>query len=356
MAYIVQQRRDTLENWEKVNPILADAEIGFILDLGEVWVDDVREVWVQAKDNEGNLLFDNEGNPIKVQKFDENGKPMLEQILDEEGNPIKVKKIIQKSSFYKIGNGTDAWRDLPMFGFGGNFYDSFEGDDLDVSVASRRAILERLTNIIEGTEEMEGLLNKLSNTQLIQFISPENGEHFGELVNDLDNPLTWEQMQPILEKQIVSRWALLQEFQQIWNDFSDLETNYINVINGDLKTLKEFATTFGEFKEATEEDILQVQTDLEECRKYVFGWDETVEGEEGEEPTTVHHNGIGEVLDEKIAEVNDSIETLSQNIENKLQIMHQTQFDNIDFSSPEVLELFDEGTIFFTYTDNEEEN
>lgn len=355
MAYIVQQRRDTLENWEKVNPILADAEIGFILDLGEVWVDDVREVWVQAKDNEGNLLFDNEGNPIKVQKFDENGKPMLEQILDEEGNPIKVKKIIQKSSFYKIGNGTDAWRDLPMFGFGGNFYDSFEGDDLDVSVASRRAILEKLTNIIEGTEEMEGLLNKLSNTQLIQFISPENGEHFGELVNDLDNPLTWEQMQPTLEKQIVSRWALLQEFQQIWNDFSDLETNYINVINGDLKTLKEFAATFGEFKEAAEEDILQVQTDLEECRKYVFGWDETVEGEE---PTTVHHKGIGEVLDEKIAEVNDSIETLSQNIENvetkfnnKNQILTQTQFEEIyDFSQ------YDEGTIFYTYLEDEEEN
>lgn len=341
MAYIVQQRRDTLENWAKVNPVLADAEIGFILDLGEIWVDDVREVWVQAKDNEGNLLFDNEGNPIKVQKFDEDGKPMLEQILDEEGNPIKVKKIIQKSSFYKIGNGTDAWNDLPMFGFGGNFYDSFEGDDLEASVASRRAILEKFANIVEGTEETEGLLNKLSNTQLVQSLGLKEGEVLDEAQ---------------LQQQIVSRLTLLNEFQIIWDKFIDIDTNHIELIESDIEKLQEFATTFGEFKEAAEEDILQIQTDLEECRKYVFGWDEAVESEEGEEPTTVHHKGIGEVLDEKIAEVNDSIETLNQNIENKLQIMHQTQFDNIDFSSPEVLELFDEGTIFFTYTDNEEEN
>ena len=296
MAYIIQQRRDILDNWVKVNPVLADAEIGFISDL------------------------------------DENSK--------------------QKSSLYKIGDGKHAWNELPLFGFGGNVYDNFEGDDLNVSVASRRAILERLTNIIEGTEETEGLLNKLSNTQLVQFISPENGEQFGELVNDRDNPLTWEQMQPTLEKQIISRWALLQEFQQIWHDFSDLETNYINVVNEDLETLKEFAVTFGEFKTTAEEDILQVQTDLEECRKYIFGWDETIEGEE---PTTVHHKGISEVIDDKIAEVNGSIDTLNQNINNKFQIMHQVEFDNIDFNSPEVLELFNEGTIFFTYTDNEEE-
>ena len=366
MAYIIQHRRDTLENWTKVNPILADAEMGFILDLGEVWVDDVREVWVQAKDNEGNLLFDNEGNPIKVQKFDEDGKPMLEQILDEEGNPIKVKKIIQKSSFYKIGDGKTAWNDLPLFGFGGNFYDNFEGDDLDVSVASRRAILERLTNIIEGTEETEGLLDKLSNTQLVHFISPDDGETEDDMVIkpvDPENPdaaevLTPEQVQEILKKQIVSRWALLVEFQQIWDDFARLEDNYINVINGDLQTLKDFAETFGEFKTAAEEDILQIQTDLEECRKYVFGWDEETENPEGGDPIIVHHNGISEVIDEKIAEVNDSISTLSQTVENmnnkftnKHQIMEQTAFDNIyDFSQ------YDEGTIFYTYLEEEEEN
>lgn len=299
MAYIIQQRRDILDNWVKVNPVLADAEIGFILDL------------------------------------DENGK--------------------QKSSLYKIGDGKHAWNDLPLFGFGGNVYDNFEGDDLEITVASRRAILEKLTNIIEGTEEMEGLLNKLSNTQLVQFISPENGEQFGDLVNEQENPLTWEQMQPILEKQIVSRWALLVEFQQIWNDFSDLETNYIKVINEDLQTLNDFAETFGEFKTTAEEDILQIQTDLEECKKYVFGWDEETENPEGGDPIIVHHNGIGEVIDEKIAEINDSISTLSQTVENmndkftnKHQIMEQTTFDNIyDFSQ------YDEGTIFYTYLEEE---
>lgn len=298
MAYIIQHRRDYLDNWVKVNPVLADAEMGFILDL------------------------------------DENGK--------------------QKSSLYKIGDGKHAWNDLPLFGFGGNVYDSFEGDDLDVTVASRRAILEKLTNIIEGTEEVEGLLNKLSNTQLVQFISPENGEQFGDLVNELENPLTWEQMQPILEKQIVSRWALLVEFQQIWNDFSDLETNYIKVINEDLQTLNDFAKTFGEFKTAAEEDILQIQTDLEECRKYVFGWDEETENPEGGDPIIVHHNGIGEVIDEKIAEVNDSISTLREDVTNKHQIMSQLEFDNTDFANPEVLELFKEGTIFYTYLEEDE--
>lgn len=288
MAYIIQQRRDTIDNWNSINPVLADAEIGFISDIDEA-----------------------------------TGK--------------------QKSALYKMGDGRTDWKNLPLFGFGGNVYDNWEGSDLSTSVASRRAILERLTNIIEGTEETEGLLNKLSNTQLVQFISPENGEQFGELVNDSNNPLTWEQMQPTLEKQIISRWALLQEFQQIWNDFSGLETNYINVINGDLKTLKEFAVTFGEFKTTAEEDILQVQTDLEECRKYIFGWDETIEGEEGEEPTIVHHKGI----DDKIAEINGSIDTLN----NKNIILTQNQFDQIDD-----FYQYEEGTIFYTYLENEEEN
>jgi hypothetical protein len=87
MAYILQHRRDTLENWKSVNPVLADAEIGYILDL------------------------------------DENGK--------------------QKSSLYKIGDGRTAWNDLPLFGFGGNVHDDFAGNDLNISVASRQAVLDK---------------------------------------------------------------------------------------------------------------------------------------------------------------------------------------------------------------------
>ena len=58
MAYQIQQRRDTKANWESVNPVLADAEIGFILDK------------------------------------DENG--------------------VQKSSLFKIGDGKTAWKQLPL--------------------------------------------------------------------------------------------------------------------------------------------------------------------------------------------------------------------------------------------------
>lgn len=84
MAYIIQHRRDTAENWSRINPVLADAEIGYISD------------------------------------FDGDGK--------------------QKSSLYKIGDGRTAWNDLPIFGFNGNVYDNLDGDDLINSVASRRVV------------------------------------------------------------------------------------------------------------------------------------------------------------------------------------------------------------------------
>lgn len=319
MAYIFQHRRDTLANWNAVNPVLADAEIGFILDL------------------------------------DENGK--------------------QKSSLYKIGDGSTAWNDLPLFGFGGNVYNNFAGNDLNTSVASRQAIIDKIVlelsklnnDIVNGTNDVEGLLNKLSNTQLVQFLTPENGEYFGELYNDPENPLTWEQVQPYLENQIVSRWALLEQFQGIWNDFGGMEDN-INILRNDhnsfvndtfnpfvtttesqIKTLQNFATVFGEFKTLTESTLSEHATILEDHEKTINGWDEEKEtgvDEETGEPIieTVRHKGF----DEKIEDVDAKLEQFKTEVSNKHNILTETAFRDIkDFSG------YAEGTLFFTYAEEE---
>ena len=102
MAYIIQQRRDTAENWQKVNPVLARGEMGFIEDV------------------------------------DANGK--------------------QKSSLYKMGDGKHAWNELPVFGFGGNVYgteNAWKGSDLDTSIASQQAVLDRIAMAIAASEESD---------------------------------------------------------------------------------------------------------------------------------------------------------------------------------------------------------
>lgn len=278
MAYIFQHRRDTLENWTSVNPILADAEIGFILDL------------------------------------DENGK--------------------QKSSLYKIGDGTHAWNDLPLFGFGGNVYGDFEGDDLTTSVASRQAILDKLNEKLDAS--------------LVQYISPENGEYFGDLYNDPENPLTWEQMQPYMEKQIVSRWALAKEFQQIWNDFSDREEQ-INTLVYDVQgkddpikghqpglkdnvaltmeqveLLKAFAETYGPVVDGLVETVTTHSSDIETLRtdadSLITDMDE---------------------IKSKVTTAESDIETLKANP--KSQILSENNFSNL------TQEDYEENTLYFIY-------
>lgn len=324
MAYILQHRRDTLTNWTSVNPVLADAEVGFILDL------------------------------------DENG--------------------VQKSSLYKIGDGRTSWNNLPLFGFGGNVYDDFRGNDLNTSVASRQAILNKINEIAQSTtdelttEMVSGLATKLSNSQLVQMISPENGEYFGDLYNDPENPLTWDQMQPYLEKQIISRWALLQEFQQIWNDFGGMEDT-INLANNEIETLKGVAEVFGEFKTTTEATLGEIAADLEakeaklsehdevldthtesiqEHEKFISGWDEIIEPEAPEdpeaepvEPTIIRHAGVDEKFESvgvELEEVRSEIEAVEARLNNKHQILLETEFAQIkDFS------IYPEGTLFYTY-------
>ena len=319
MAYILQHRRDTLANWNSVNPVLADAEIGYILDL------------------------------------DDQGK--------------------QKSSLYKIGDGRTAWKDLPLFGFGGDVHDDFDGSDLNITVPSRQAVLNKISeivnstrnDIVNGTADVEGLLNKLSTTQLVQFISPEGGEEFNGKVNTIEDPLTWEDIEPVMRNQIVSRFALLEQLQGIWDDFGGMEDRqtliekthtefvkdtfnpFVTTTESQIKTLQDFATVFGEFKTLTESTLSEHTTILEDHEKTIKGWDEEKEtgvDEETREPIieTIRHKGF----DEKIEDVDAKLEQFKTEVSNKHNILTETAFRDIrDFSG------YTEGTLFFTYAEEE---
>ena len=312
MAYIIQHRRDTIENWIKVNQILADAEIGFVLAKG--------------------------------------------------------------SSMYKIGDGVTAWNDLPMFGFGGNFYDNFDGNDLDTSVPSRRVVLASLQEITHGSEKMEGLLDKLSTKQLVHMISPDpDVEDFEGISPEDEATVTMSDVEPTLRKQVVSRWAILEEFQQIWNDFGSLEDSFISLKNEDLKVLQDFAekygpivdsnvtalathsNTLGEHATKLEEHTAELEehtTTLESHAsyidantKYITGFDEIRETGETDPETgepiteTIHHKGI----DERFEDVNNSINS-------KHVILSKTEYNNI---KGDLLTTYPEGTIFMVYEDEE---
>lgn len=114
MASRIQFRRDTSAEWERVNPILANSEIGFILDL------------------------------------------------DVNGN--------QRSSLYKIGDGLHTWIELPLFGFNGNFSEDLESltDEDHNTVVSKYALVEKfqsiqniLNNINSNIGEIDGDVEEL---------------------------------------------------------------------------------------------------------------------------------------------------------------------------------------------------
>lgn len=267
MAYILQHRRDTLENWASVNPILADAEIGFILDL------------------------------------DENGK--------------------QKSSLYKIGDGIHSWNDLPLFGFGGNVYNDFNGSDLTTSVASRQAILDKLNEKLDAS--------------LVQYISPENGEYFGDLYNDPENPLSWEQMQPYMEQQIVSRWALAKEFQQIWDDFGDSEeriNSLVYDVQGKDDPLKGYQPGLKDNVTLTMEQVEVLKQFAAEYGPIVDGLSETI---------TTHSSDIEglKTITDKIPSIESDIETLKANP--KSQILSEDMFSDLTQDD------YEENTLYFIY-------
>lgn len=329
MAYIIQQRRDTAENWKKVNPVLARGEMGFIEDV------------------------------------DANGK--------------------QKSSLYKMGDGKHAWNELPLFGFGGNVYgteNAWKGADLDTSIASQQAVMDYVANAIlksegsdesklneaktaledaiskvldgtfaeDGSVEIEGVAQKLSVTQLVQALSEVEGE-FAE-------DITPEDKAAILASQIVSRAVLIVEFEKVWekiNENQDLNTT-------DIDTLKTFADTYGPKVDDLEIEVAEHESrisDMEttytenfeiignqmtEHDRFIKGWTEIKEipSEDPEgEPTTeeIHHKGV----DEKIADVDTKVGNLNSKVDLMHQILTEVEYAQLDKSG------YPDGTLFFTY-------
>lgn len=85
MADLIQFRRDTEENWEKFNPILAEGELGFVLD--------------------------------------------------------------NKLNRYKIGDGITPWKGLPLSGFNGNIINDF--GESENAVVSQKFFTEIILSINE---------------------------------------------------------------------------------------------------------------------------------------------------------------------------------------------------------------
>ena len=294
MAYIIQQRRDTADNWSKVNPVLANSEIGFILDLGE------------------------------------DGK--------------------QKTSLYKIGDGKTAWNELPLFGWGGNIYgtnSAWTGSDLDNSLASQQAILDKIAEKIAASEEntekiiddvKEEVSHKLSQSQLVQLLHEGEGE-FEEGTLDEDKITAW-------SDQIVSRAILLAEFKKVWEALGlneDNDESFIQATNSQLATLKTFADTYGPIVDGLVSAVESHDASIEKHEKDIYGWDEEVvtgtDEETGEEiKETVHHQGITEKI--------DALESLHN-------ILTQEEFEALDPSKGGA--GYEEGKLYFTYIEESEE-
>lgn len=329
MAYIIQQRRDTAKAWETVNPVLAAGELGFIFDEGE------------------------------------DGK--------------------QKSSLYKIGDGIHEWDKLPLFGFGGNVYgtdNAWVGSDIDTSVPSQKAVMDRIAMAIsdsekkdalnladaksalqdeiskvlngtfaeDGSVEIEGVAQKLSVTQLVQALSEAEGE-FAE-------DITPEDKATILASQIVSRAILIAEFNKVWEKINKNQDLNIE----DINTLKTFADAYGPkvdtlettsgdhetrisaLETSTSEKFTSIDGQLTEHDNFINGWTEIKEvpSEDPEgEPTTeeIHHKGV----DEKIADVDTKVSDLNSKVDSMHQILTEVEYAQLDKSE------YPDGTLFFTY-------
>lgn len=322
MAYIIQQRRDIAENWKKINPVLARGEMGFIEDV------------------------------------DDNG--------------------IQKSSLYKMGDGKTAWNNLPLFGFGGNVYgtdNAWVGSDLDTSVASQQAVMDRIAqeiltakddlnttidtvnqalsqeieNIINGVDgdpRTEGLVDKVSLTQLVQSIYT--------LDNEFPEEATEEEKAAILAAQIISRATILEEFTKVWEKVEENEDRIDTLENTSddhetrISELEDLTSTHSDeiagMQESNTSKFGEIDSSLDAHEKFISGWTETIEtpSEDPEgEPTIeeIKHKGV----DEKIADVESHVTALDSKFTNMHQILSETDYAALDKTG------FPDGTLFFTF-------
>ena len=235
MAYLIQHRRDTKENWERYNPVLADGEMGFIKDV------------------------------------------------DADGN--------QKTSLYKIGDGIHTWNDLPLFGYNGNVYTDFEGDDLEYSVATRSLM----------KTELDSKLNTDQLKQSIKLTEEEEGY-------DVDTT-----------NHIVSRAALIEGIETIENSINQLDTELdtqAESIEGINTTINEHTTNLTDHQER----LITCESSIDKNTKYLEGYND------GEE---LHMGLIQKV---------QTLEELPQPI-----VMSKEQFDSLQDTS------LQENTLYFIY-------
>ena len=326
MAYTIQQRRDTKENWEKVNPVLADAEIGFIKDL------------------------------------DENLK--------------------QKSSLFKIGDGKTAWNDLPLFGWGGTFYNAesaWKGSDLDASIASQQAVLNKIAEKILASETTTNATIEEVRTALEESFNASIAEldkKYDEIINgtaeytDEDSgeviPAT-----PGIEGRLANTEGKIVTLLgddtvkgSVDNRIKEAVTGILDGVSIDFDTLKEVETYITSDKAAMKSlneltgshtETLKSHTEsIEKHENYIYGWDEEVETGETNPETgepikeTVHRNSIEENIDEVDVRLSGEISRVEHKFDSMHQIMTQKQYAQIqDFSS------YAEGTLIFTYEEKE---
>lgn len=319
MAYQIQQRRDTKANWESVNPVLADAEIGFILDK------------------------------------DENG--------------------VQKSSLFKIGDGKTAWKQLPLFGFTGNVLgaeSAWRGSDLDLTVASQQAVLNKIAekittsenetnttianvkaeleaaifDLYNGTIDAEGLMDKLSKIQLVQVLAEVEGEFSEEDDKDI-----------LMADQIVSRKVVADKFADvdatIVANKADADTRLEALENTSSVYVPKVDTLEG-LAEGLRIDVdahySELRADVDEHEKDIYTWSEEVDTEETDPETgevikeTIVHKGFAD----QIKDVDDKVAAVESKFDSMHHILTQRDYNGIDdFSS------YADGTLFFTYEDKE---
>lgn len=179
MASRIQFRRDIQSEWERVNPILANSEIGFILDL------------------------------------DVNG--------------------IQRSSLYKIGDGLHTWNELPLFGFNGNFSEDLEKvSDNDHNVAvSKYALVEKFQSI-------QNILDKIDDNIGVIEIELESLKKWSNEVKVSLADL--EQRVPALEASVEEHSSSIEELSGITNSHAGrlgaLENMHVVLSQSDYNDLK----------------------------------------------------------------------------------------------------------------------
>lgn len=87
MTVLIQLRRDTIENWESANPILAQGEFAIVLASKDIRIGDGSSLFTELPNvltntSEEILLTGNEGFPVTVTNLSEALIKLQEDIED----------------------------------------------------------------------------------------------------------------------------------------------------------------------------------------------------------------------------------------------------------------------------------